>query len=315
MTRLRRIAYGLIIFALVLGAAPCVVSTIEQSGSLTEARADLGATLVNLKDGRTHYESAGPGSTRCVVLIHGASGPMSVWDKTVPALTARGRKVVRYHLYGRGLSDRPDGRHDLALYRRQLSGLLTELGCSGSADLVGSSMGSIIASDFAMANPGRVDRVVLIGPAGFPIEASPAASLLQVSLVGEYAMAVIGGPMLKRHNRKYYAEPERWPEAAVDFAAQLRYPGYKRAILSTMRHMPVSEYTDGYRALGRSKTPVVLIWGRHDATFPFSHFDEAKRLLAPIEAHAIADAAHLPQYEQPDAVNAILVRVLGSPLR
>jgi pimeloyl-ACP methyl ester carboxylesterase len=96
-------------------------------------------SFAHLSDGFTHYEIAGLGSSRVVVLIHGFSVPYYLWDKTFDPLGRAGFCVLRYDLYGCGLSDRPHEHYNADLYDRQLSELLTSLRVQTPVDLVGAS--------------------------------------------------------------------------------------------------------------------------------------------------------------------------------
>lgn len=163
-------------------------------------------------------------------------------------------------------------------------------------------MGAIVAARFATAHPERVARVVLVGPAGFPLEVGFGAKLLGVPALGGYLMRVLGDRMLSAHHRKYFVEPERASELQAAFEAQLEVHGTKRSIRSTMLHMPVNDFAEGYRRLGQSGKPVLLVWGRADRTLPFTHSERALSLVPQAALVPIDAAAHLPQVEQPDAV-------------
>jgi alpha-beta hydrolase superfamily lysophospholipase len=63
--------------------------------------------LATLSRGVTHYTLEGPQDGPLVVLIHGLTTPAFVWDGIAPVLVARGYRVLRYDLFGRGCSDRP----------------------------------------------------------------------------------------------------------------------------------------------------------------------------------------------------------------
>lgn len=81
----------------------------------------------------------------------------------VAALVAAGRRVVAPDARGHGASDKP---HDPARYgepamARDLGCLLDTLGCA-TADVVGYSMGAVVAAIFAAGDP-RVRRLVLSG--------------------------------------------------------------------------------------------------------------------------------------------------------
>jgi pimeloyl-ACP methyl ester carboxylesterase len=138
-----------------------------------------------------------------------------------------------------------------------------------------------------------------------------AAKLLLWPGVGEWTMTVFGDRTLATHNKKYYFAPDKYPDQHAKFAEQLEYKGYKSAILSTMRNMPMTDFTEGYRALGALGKPVMLVWGTQDRTFPFSSFERAKALLPGCEPWAIESAAHLPQVEQPSVVGPALAVFLS----
>lgn len=158
------------------------------------ARTSAPGKFVKLSDGLVHYELGGPEGGRTVVLVHGFSVPYYLWDPTFRALTEAGFRVLRYDLFGRGFSDRPDVTYDGELYRRQLVELLDALQIRGKVDLMGSSMGGPIVAGFGCKHPERVRTVSLFGP-GF----SRGVQLpfkLRAPLVGEYTMAVELAPVL-----------------------------------------------------------------------------------------------------------------------
>src|SRR5579862_6348425 len=79
------------------------------------ARKAAGGSYVKLSDGITHYELSGPDTGRLVVLVHGNSVPYYIWDSTTVALRAAGFRVLRYDMYGRGTSDRPNTTYNADL--------------------------------------------------------------------------------------------------------------------------------------------------------------------------------------------------------
>ena len=128
------------------------------------ARAGAPGRFVALSHGITHYDIAGPDSGRTVVLVHGFSVPYYIWDSTVVALSQTGHRVIRYDLYGRGLSNRPDVRYDGALYRAQLNELLDSLRVTGPVDLAGLSFGGFVTANFVAHFPARVRTLTLVDP-------------------------------------------------------------------------------------------------------------------------------------------------------
>ena len=59
--------------------------------------------------------------------VHGFSVPYYLWDPVVTALTGAGFQTLRYDLFGRGFSDRPNVSYNADLYDHQLTDLLNGL--------------------------------------------------------------------------------------------------------------------------------------------------------------------------------------------
>ncbi len=267
--------------------------------------------FAELSGGVTHYELRGRKEQPLVVLIHGVSGPLTVWDRTVDQLGQAGFRTLRLDLYGRGLSARPKVDYDLSLYITQVRELVDAVaGKQASFFVVGSSMGAIIAAELASTLGNRIGKVALIGPAGFPIQASASARFLRWPLIGDYIMRTFGHDQLIGHNRRYYYRPGRFLDEQERFAEQLHVKGSKRAVLSTMRHTPVQSFLDGYARLGKTGKPVLCLWGRQDQTFPFSNHSELEKRVPGLELIAIDEAAHLPQLERADLVGPALIGFL-----
>jgi pimeloyl-ACP methyl ester carboxylesterase len=108
-------------------------------------RSSLPGQFVELPDGFVHYELAGLSGGETVVLVPGISVPYFAWEPTFTALVAANLCVLRYDLYGRGYSDRPDVVYDLDLFDRQLEHLVAALGLTGMITPIGLSMGGAIA--------------------------------------------------------------------------------------------------------------------------------------------------------------------------
>ena len=89
----------------------------------------------------------------------------------------------------------PSQKITIAGYGRLLDGLLGELGIDAAA-VVGNSMGGFIAAELAIAFPQRVERLVLVSPAGIstrqplaPISPRLACEPIPVLVRGERLLA------------------------------------------------------------------------------------------------------------------------------
>jgi 3-oxoadipate enol-lactonase len=107
---------------------------------------------------RLAYQVSGPLGAPPLVLLHALGEGATDWDAVAPVF-ARSRRVHALDLRGHGRSDWP-GEYSLELMRDDVLGFLDALGLD-RVDLVGHSMGGIVAYLFAEDHPQRVDRLVL----------------------------------------------------------------------------------------------------------------------------------------------------------
>ena len=138
---------------------------LESVDLTDEIRAKQPGSSAQLTDGTVYYQLEGSERGELVVLIHGMSIPSFVWEPTSQALVNTGFRVLRYDLFGRGYSDRPKGKHNLALYTRQLGELLDVLQLNAQPlNLIGMSLGGAICVAFALQQTSLVKRIGLISP-------------------------------------------------------------------------------------------------------------------------------------------------------
>ena len=275
------------------------------------ARSAAGGSFIQLSRGCTHYELAGPDSSEPVVLIHGFSVPYFIWDVTFEALTAAGKRVLRYDLFGRGYSDRPHAAYSLDLFEDQLGELLAALHFE-HVNLIGLSMGGAIAAGFTVKRPERVDRLVLIDPIG--TEAMPLNLLYKTALlpgVSELALSLLGTEKMVESLASDFFDPAEVERFKERYRAQMQFRGFKRAILSTLRNKTVNGFPAIYRQLGQLSTPVLLLWGRQDRTLPVEQSQSILRAVPRADFHIIEDSGHIPNCEQPEVVNPMLLEFLN----
>lgn len=110
-----------------------------------------------VQDG-THYRRSGSGSP--VVLIHGVGADLEMWEPVATRL-APGHDVLRYDMQGHGASAKPPGPYALDDFVHQLRRLVDALRLQRFT-LAGFSMGGLVAQAFALAEPDRLERLVLL---------------------------------------------------------------------------------------------------------------------------------------------------------
>ena len=108
---------------------------------------------------------AGPPTGRTVVLLHGRNFPSSYWAPTIKALTEAGYRVVAPDQIGFGKSSKPGFAYSFDAMARATIALLDSLHVD-RFDLVGHSMGGMLAVRLARAYGSRIDHLVLYSPIG-----------------------------------------------------------------------------------------------------------------------------------------------------
>lgn len=274
-------------------------------------RRQTGGAYVELSAGVTHYELGNPACAQTVILVHGFSVPSYIFDPTFHFLTRHRFRVLRYDLFGRGFSDRPRAEYNIDLYIRQLAELLEALGLSQPVSLLGLSMGGPIVAAFTARFPGRVDRLILVDPAG--ARAIPRSRLLKlVSMpgVGEALLSLGGSTYLVKSMAADFFDKKLVEQFQQCYRIQMQFKGFRRAILSTLRNRMLESFIEEYRQVGRLGTPTLLLWGRNDTTVPLCHSDELRKAIPQAEIHVIDDCSHIPHYEKPEETNALLQEFL-----
>lgn len=276
-----------------------------------ETRKSAGGSFIQLSDGVTHYELSNPNSEAIVVLVHGFSVPYFIFDPTFEFLSQSSFCVLRYDLFGRGFSDRPDTRYNIDLFDRQLSDLLDTLRITRPVSLVALSMGGIVASTFTARHPERVKSLTLIDPIGArPVRISPMLTVAKVPFVAEAVLGLVGSEELVRDIAKDLFDPALVEHFQAQYSVQMQYKGFKRAILSTIRNGMLDSFVETYKCVGKMDKPALLFWGRNDQTVPFEYSNDLRAVMPNVEFHAIENCGHIPHYEKPDEVNPILLKFL-----
>jgi pimeloyl-ACP methyl ester carboxylesterase len=112
---------------------------------------------------RLWYAEWGPQSySPPVLLLHGGFGNSNYFGKLIPALAARGYRVIAMDSPGHGRSTRPDGPLTYHRMAEDVIGLLDRLKVS-KVYLVGWSDGGIIGLDIALNHPERLAGLFAFG--------------------------------------------------------------------------------------------------------------------------------------------------------
>jgi pimeloyl-ACP methyl ester carboxylesterase len=265
---------------------------------------------IELESGRTRYRLDGPHEAPAVVFVPGATLPMFVWDGLADTIADAGHRVLRYDLIGRGGSAAPRIAYDANAFDAQLTELLDRVLPGRPVHLVSLAFGALIAARFAEVRPERVASLTYMAPDGFGVEMSAAVRLLRYPLIGEALLAIAGKAMLLKRLPDYSDRAEVVKALREKFEPHVSAPGFRRAVLSSLRRMPIHDAGDLYRRSGGRGVPTLVLWGRNDRVTPLPDRERLRAAMPSADLQVFEDTGHLPHAEYPAEVAAALTEFL-----
>jgi 2-hydroxy-6-oxonona-2,4-dienedioate hydrolase len=140
-----------------------------------EFRQGFTEVAVNGAAVRTRYAEAGSPDKPHVILLHGTGGH---WETFAPNLAALSEHFhcVAIDMVGNGFSGKPDYDYEIAVYIEHVLGVMDQLGIR-RAHFIGMSLGAWVTAAITVSNPDRVEKVILMSPAGKEAAASNMARI------------------------------------------------------------------------------------------------------------------------------------------
>jgi pimeloyl-ACP methyl ester carboxylesterase len=252
-----------------------------------------------------------------LVFIHGLSGSWPNWLEQLPVF-ADSHRVIAMDLPGFGHSPMPPERITISGYARLLDGLFDELGID-AATIVGNSMGGFVSAELAIAFPQRVERLVLVSPAGLSTYRHPRGTRALPALhraeriVAAYTawMASKSDIVTKRAFLRNATlglvtrHPGRLPAALA--AEQLRgagKPGFIQALEANLDY----DFRD---RLPEIACPTLIVWGDSDRVITVRDAAVFAEMIPGSRKVVYEDTGHMAQIERPSAFNALLKEFLA----
>lgn len=259
----------------------------------------------------TRYLEAGNPEAPTVLMLHGTAGSIENFSANIDAFS-RQFHVIAIDMLGCGFTDKPAYDYAIMDYAKHAMSVLDALGID-KASLIGVSLGSWVSVAMAEAWPERVQRVVMVAPAGIIADAE--ADLRVATKMRERRMAAAEDPTWESVSKALSGlvlDPTRLSDdiIAVRLAAYSQ-PEMKAAmphLLAFATDTQAGALTEErWRLLSQPLLVVLSV----DA--PNMFFTNGKRILelAPnARGLEIKDCDHWTQYEQPEQFNAAAIQFL-----
>lgn len=297
------------IIALVLVASAAALWALRtpdtDPAAMVEKYANDASRFVENAEGlRVHYRDEGAPDGPPIVFVHGVNGSLHNWAPLVDRLGGDYR-IITYTQPGHGLTGpHPRDDYSFAGMAEALDLVAGALGVERFA-LAGHSMGGWIAWRYALANPDRIDALVLIDASGAPLPEGEEAAAAQLAFrlaqnpVGRFAMQhVTPRGLVEKTALDFVADPDVMTEADVDrYWELLRYPGNRRAAALRVITDREPEYAD---RLSEISAPTLLIWGAEDKQTPVGLAAGFDARLPDARVVIYDGVGHMPMDETPD---------------
>ena len=271
---------------------------------------------VALRGIEMELDDAGSGE-RAFVLVHGFTGSRDDFREHVPELARLGRTIALDQRGHGGTTNSGRGEdYTLDGLVADLAAALDALGLA-RADLLGHSLGGMVALRFTLAHPQRVASLVLMDtsarPMPLPIPAAIRTALVKLAreqgvaalLPGMRARPAGDVPASMQRNIEQMGPDVFWER--VQRKLEAMDPVAWDALLRVL-----GEHEPATARLGEIRCPTLVLVGAEDKPF-LAPSDELERGIRGAMRVTVPDAAHSPQLENPPAwaaaIRAHLARV------
>ncbi|OBA39110.1 alpha/beta hydrolase [Rhodococcus sp. 852002-51564_SCH6189132-a] len=256
--------------------------------------------------GTLRYHEAGQGEP--LLLLHGSGPGVTGWRnyRGVLADLAEHYRCLVLEFPGFGVSDPCEG-HPMAMASVAVTDFLDGLGLD-RVSIIGNSMGGIVGTQFAIAQPERVKKLVTIGGAGRSVFApSPGEG---IRLLMEFTDDPTRDKLV-RWLRSMVYDPaivteelieERWALATEPKTLEIARRMYSTAAFAAgAKAAAASDATPYWAQLHKITAPVLLTWGRDDRVSPVDMAMLPMRELRRGELHVFPNCGHWTMIEAREA--------------
>lgn len=282
---------------------------------MTDSNFQPTARTVEVQGRRIHLTELGAGPA--LLMLHGggpgASG-MANYTRNAQALAAAGFRVLLPDMPGYGQSSKgvaiDDPFGDLAT---SMLGLLDSLGVA-RAHVVGNSLGGACALRMALEAPGRIDRLVLMGPGGVGISSAPPTEGLK-RLLGYYAGE---GPTFEKL-RTFICEDLVYDASRItEDVLRQRFESSIQPDVVANPPLRAPRDIEAFRRLDfildprlpQLANPTLVLWGTEDRVNPPSGATALQQRMPACDVYLFSRTGHWVQWERADEFNAAVAAFL-----
>lgn len=255
---------------------------------------------------RLYCDLAGPETGPVVCFAHSLSSDSGMWAEQMAPLLNAGWRVLRLDMRGHGGSDPLPGDYTMAALADDVALSLDFLGLE-RVHYVGLSIGGMLGQAFAIGHGHRLASAMFCDTTPASPPGAREAWGPRIDAVKKTASleALGDGTMERWFTDAFKARrPQRWKEirSTIVNTTPAGYIGCAAAIMDF----------DFLAKLPTLRVPTLVVCGDNDEGTPPASNKRIAELIPGGRYAGIADARHLPNIEQPEAFNRIMMEWLQS---
>ena len=239
-----------------------------------------------------------------ILLIHGFDSCFLEYRRLTPFLK-NNNKLIIPDLYGFGFCPRSNGsKYGFKYLMKHLNSVLDYFSKNQPIGVIGASMGGALALELARQNPKKINKLLLLSPAGL------AGKNPKIPWPFNHLGAFfLGQPFVrKRLCKQAFADPTNSVGPAEEQIASihLKVPGWQSSLADFAADGGVSDC-----GLPKPTQPLKIILGKHDRIIPKNEKEETKRTYNSYIEIA-TKSGHLPHLEEPKLVSEVWEKLNNS---
>jgi len=229
-----------------------------------------------------------------ILLIHGFDSCFLEYRRLTPLLKKK-NKIIIPDLYGFGFCPRTSGnKYGFKYIMKHLNSVLDYFAKNQTIGVIGASMGGALALELARQNPKKVNKLLLLSPAGL------AGKNPKIPWpFNHFGAFFLSQPFVRRGLcRQAFADPSHSVGPAEEQIASihLKVPGWQSSLAEFAANGGVSDC-----GLPKPIQPLKIILGESDRIIPKREKEETKRIYNS-NIEIAKSSGHLPHLEEPKLV-------------
>ena len=276
---------------------------LEQNSSTTNIKCTVEHKTIEINDCKIHYYVSGHHNKNTIILLHPAFSDHHAFDQQIDHL-ATDYKVITMDMIGHGLSKQGQSKDQIDATDIHILKII-EVESLGKINLVGVSIGSLLAQYFALNNPHKVKSLTALGGYNINHQDDKIAKEQRNTNLGLIARAIFS---MKAFRKK---------TASITCSSKLG----QSLFYQTTNHFNRKSFTvmQGLKNVIKSREeptphyPNLIMVGEHDINLAKSKAMEwYKTIIKQSTFHTIKNAGHCANIDNPTSFNNTLKQFIDA---